>query len=75
MPLHLLNQTNSIVNQTADFDTEQQAFNSKLVNCSQFKIPGKPTRMIAEELLAEFKEAVEGSNLTKAGLVEVLKKQ
>ena len=34
-----------------------------------------PKRMVASEVLDDFKRAIEGSDLTKAGLVEVLKKQ
>jgi chromatin assembly factor 1 subunit A len=36
---------------------------------------GKTRRALPVELLAEFKTVVEGSNLTKTGLVEVLKKR
>ncbi|KAL2837997.1 chromatin assembly factor 1 subunit A-domain-containing protein [Aspergillus pseudodeflectus] len=36
---------------------------------------GKTRRALPVELLAEFKSVVEGSNLTKTGLVEVLKKR
>ncbi|KAL2424203.1 hypothetical protein ABEF95_004555 [Exophiala dermatitidis] len=36
---------------------------------------GKPLRMIAEDLLPAFRDAVSGSTLTKTGLIEVLKKQ
>lgn len=41
------------------------------------KAPKQPQvkRYIAPELLSEFKAAVQGSELTKLGLVEVLKKQ
>lgn len=35
----------------------------------------KPIKRIASELLEAFKEAVTGSDLTKAGLVDILKKQ
>ena len=37
--------------------------------------PAKPLKMISPELLPEFKQAVAGNNLSKAGLIEVLKKQ
>lgn len=36
---------------------------------------GKPTPGFPEELLPDFKEVVQGSNLTKTGLIEVLKKR
>ncbi|KKY18388.1 putative chromatin assembly factor 1 subunit a [Phaeomoniella chlamydospora] len=39
------------------------------------KDPSRPLKMISPDLLPEFKQAVSGSNLSKAGLVEVLKKQ
>lgn len=35
----------------------------------------KPTRLVASEFMDDFKKAVSGSDLTKAGLIEVLKKQ
>lgn len=35
----------------------------------------KPRIQFPEDKLDEFKEAVSGSNLTKAGLIEVLKKR
>lgn len=39
-------------------------------------IPAKvPKRMVAAELMTAFEAAVQGSDLTKAGLVEILKKQ
>ena len=37
--------------------------------------PAKPLKMISAELLPDFKQAVAGNNLSKAGLIEVLKKQ
>ncbi|KAL4886309.1 chromatin assembly factor 1 subunit A-domain-containing protein [Aspergillus karnatakaensis] len=36
---------------------------------------GKPKRTLPTELLSEFRMAVEGSNLSKTGLIEVLKKR
>lgn len=41
----------------------------------QSKASQAPKRMVAPDVLEDFKRAVEGSDLTKAGLVEVLKKQ
>ncbi|KAI4147704.1 MAG: hypothetical protein L6R39_003028 [Caloplaca ligustica] len=38
-------------------------------------VPQAPKRAVTAEVLEDFKRAVEGSDLTKAGLVEVLKKQ
>lgn len=37
--------------------------------------PAKPKRMLPAEQLAEFKEVVQGSDLSKTGVVEVLKKR
>lgn len=36
---------------------------------------GKPLKLAPDDVLPAFKQAVEGSDLTKAGLVEILKKQ
>jgi chromatin assembly factor 1 subunit A len=36
---------------------------------------GKPLKLASEDVLPAFKQAVEGSDLTKAGLIEILKKQ
>ncbi|KAL8898599.1 MAG: hypothetical protein Q9207_006620 [Kuettlingeria erythrocarpa] len=41
----------------------------------QPKAPQAPKRMVTPEVLDDFKRAVEGRDLTKAGLIEVLKKQ
>lgn len=37
--------------------------------------PNKPLKIISPDLLPAFKQAVVGSDLTKAGLIEILKKQ
>ena len=39
------------------------------------KPPKGPKRLIPAELLEDFKKAVDGNDLTKLGLLEVLKKQ
>lgn len=39
------------------------------------KPPKGPKRLIPSELLEEFKKTVDGNELTKLGLLEVLKKQ
>ncbi|KAL8922273.1 MAG: hypothetical protein Q9208_005243 [Pyrenodesmia sp. 3 TL-2023] len=41
----------------------------------QPKASQAPKRMVTPEVLDDFKRAVEGSDLTKAGLIEILKKQ
>lgn len=38
-------------------------------------VPSKPMKLASAEVMPAFRHAVEGSELTKAGLVEVLKKQ
>ncbi|KAL8898369.1 MAG: hypothetical protein Q9192_002123 [Flavoplaca navasiana] len=37
--------------------------------------PSKPLKRVAVEVMEDFKRAVDGSDLTKAGLIEILKKQ
>ncbi|KAL8855675.1 MAG: hypothetical protein Q9178_007686 [Gyalolechia marmorata] len=39
------------------------------------KHPKAPKRMVAPEVMEDFRRAVDGSDLTKAGLIETLKKQ
>ena len=39
------------------------------------KPPKPPPRLLPPELMEDFKKAVEGNDLTKLGLLEVLKKQ
>ncbi|KAL8648408.1 MAG: hypothetical protein Q9226_006005, partial [Calogaya cf. arnoldii] len=39
------------------------------------KMSKLPKRMVAPEVMDDFKRAVDGSDLTKAGLIEILKKQ
>jgi len=84
VPLHAINKTNVIINNAATHPppiSEPQPFtkpvpaSTLLAQPQQSKAATKPKRMIADDLLPSFKQAVQGSNLTKAGLVEVLKKQ
>jgi len=68
-------------------NTIQQSSNIPSLTCvvSSFKSPSQPqgltskksvlSKPIPSELLDEFKKAIDGSDLTKAGLVEVLKKK
>ncbi|KAL9598625.1 MAG: hypothetical protein Q9219_004370 [cf. Caloplaca sp. 3 TL-2023] len=39
------------------------------------KVPPGPKKMVTPDAMEDFKRAVQGSDLTKAGLIEVLKKQ
>ena len=59
-------QPNTINLKAADLSTATLAKVSKQVQAKRY---------IAPELLEEFKAAVQGSELTKLGLVEVLKKK
>ncbi|KAI9791609.1 MAG: chromatin assembly factor-I (CAF-I) p90 subunit [Peltula sp. TS41687] len=67
VPLHTFNRANVTVNQLAFVDSTGKAI---LPNPST---QGK--RMISSEYLDAFKTVVQGSDLTKAGLIEVLKKR
>lgn len=75
MPLNVMNHTNKILS------TSTTAFDVSKAHTSGIKIPGpsdpsKPAkRLVAPELMESFKTAIQGCELTKAGLVEVLKKQ
>ncbi|KAI4173403.1 MAG: hypothetical protein LQ343_002935 [Gyalolechia ehrenbergii] len=72
IPLNVTNRTNLLVPQPAIGLKPQQ------VNTTT-SLPPKtrqaPKRMVAPDVIEGFKRAIEGSDLTKAGLIEVLKKQ
>ena len=42
---------------------------------TQRKPNNKPLKLVESEYMADFKKAIDGSDLTKAGLIEILKKQ
>ncbi|KAL8685237.1 MAG: hypothetical protein Q9224_005900 [Gallowayella concinna] len=74
IPLTAINHTNLLMpNPASALD------NSKpLINAQSMLPPRAPKaakRMVAPEVLEDFKRAVDGSDLTKAGLIEILKKQ
>ncbi|KAI9830341.1 MAG: hypothetical protein M1819_005722 [Sarea resinae] len=80
LPLHAVNRTNASIsppfgNPQLDLSgggkTPAVAFSNELNS----KLPKPGKRMVAPSDMAEFKQAVQGSDLTKAGLVEVLKKR
>jgi chromatin assembly factor 1 subunit A len=52
-----------------------QAENQGITIKPKLNNTGKPVKMISGDLLPAFRSAVEGSALTKTGLIEVLKKQ
>ena len=66
LPLHPVNRQNG-----NPFSSPAKATNNP---ASQMK-PAKIHRSIAPELMDDFKAAVQGNDLTKLGLLEVLKKQ
>ena len=69
MPLHPLNKNNTLLPDPSV--GQRKHLNPPNSNIN--KAPKIPKRYIAPELLDEFKQAVEGSDLTKMGLVEILK--
>ncbi|KAL8702899.1 MAG: hypothetical protein Q9201_003933 [Fulgogasparrea decipioides] len=74
VPLNPLNRMNHLLppQSATIFDgVKSQPFNAGLSS----KAPKMPNRMVASDVLDDFKRAVEGSDLTKAGLIEILKKQ
>lgn len=69
LPLHPINRQTVIPNTTPLTGV------SKYNDISQSMKPTKPQRLIAPELMDEFKAAVQGSDLNKLAIVEILKKQ
>ncbi|KAL8934042.1 MAG: hypothetical protein Q9211_005440 [Gyalolechia sp. 1 TL-2023] len=72
IPLNATNRTNLLVPKptiaAAGLKPQKSNTNSSL--------PTKaPKRMVTPDVIEEFKRAIDGSDLTKAGLVEILKKQ
>lgn len=70
IPLKTINRVNGRVEDTAVPRFIPNPANSALAGPSK-----PPRRLIAADLMITFKAAIQGSELTKAGLVEVLKKQ
>lgn len=75
IPLNVTNRVNLLVpSHSSGVDglkPQQISTNQSL----QHKPSQAPKRMVSQDVLEDFKRAIEGSDLTKAGLVEVLKKQ
>jgi chromatin assembly factor 1 subunit A len=85
LPLQASNQTNILLSPAqASIDAQQQSMpggenevsSSKLLlDQKTSRTLQKPLRLIPNELLPSFKQAVTGSDLNKVGLVEILKKK
>ena len=76
VPLNAINRLNlQLPNSFPPNNLDSKA--AKLSTVTLAKVPKQvqAKRYIAPELLEEFKAAVQGSELTKLGLVEVLKKK
>ena len=85
LPLQALNQTNILLSPAqATTDAQQQPMpggenevspSKPLLGQQTSRTLQKPLRLIPNELLPSFKQAVSGSDLNKVGLVEILKKR
>ena len=76
IPLHTVNASNTLLpipQSLIDPSTKPSPITGSSTSTS--KARKTPTKPLPPELLDDFKLAVQGSDLTKAGLVEVLKKQ
>ena len=77
IPLNAISRPNlQLANPSKPDDSTKSISAGKITSASN-KTPKQPQvkRLIPAELLADFKVAVQGSELTKLGIVEVLKKQ
>lgn len=82
LPLTMINRTNYLLpmpNGKPDVEGKTQINTPSNINLSSTHGPPpksqQPKRLIAPELMTAFATAVQGSDLTKAGLIEMLKKQ
>lgn len=79
LPLIMINRTNTLLPKSnAEVEEKAQATPNPNIFLSSTLAPPKPQhpkRLIAPELMTAFAAAVRGSDLTKAGLIEMLKKQ
>lgn len=71
VPLHPINRQNALLSSSLPTKAPDD---SALNSSAPFK-PAKAKRQIASELMDNFKTAVQGNDLTKVGLLEVLKKK
>ncbi|KAL9116877.1 MAG: hypothetical protein Q9187_006594 [Circinaria calcarea] len=74
IPLHTVNTSNNQI-LLPQHSTDTSSKPSPITGSSTSKARKAATKPLPPELLDDFKQAVQGSDLTKAGLVEVLKKQ
>lgn len=75
LPLTMINRINTLP-PNSDTDAEEKPQGAgRPADPSMLAIPKIPKRLIAPELMTAFAAAVQGSDLTKAGLIEILKKQ
>ncbi len=76
MPLTAINRLNlQLPNALPPNSEKPKSIQIGVVSSARAPKQAQVKRYISTELLAEFKAAVQGSELTKLGLVEVLKKQ
>lgn len=85
LPLHASNQTNillspGLMTPEAQHQSTTNAENPMLPSKASLgqqtsQVSQKPLKLISNELLPAFRQAVSGSDLNKVGLVEILKKQ
>ena len=77
IPLHAINRTNTVINGSTTSSLTLVDSDGKLLNTTPtHATPSKgQKRQVAPELMPDFKRAIQGSDLTKAGLIEILKKQ
>jgi len=71
LPLHPINRQNNILSSS----TLTEVPNTMESDLSAPMKPAKAQRLITPDLMDEFKAAVQGSDLTKIAIVEILKKQ
>lgn len=69
-PLSTLSSNTSVAKQEVGVDEKPLPSATKKAS-----VAGKAPRLIDQEFMQDFKQAVDGSDLTKAGLIEILKKQ
>jgi chromatin assembly factor 1 subunit A len=75
LPLTTTNRVNSLIPNGTPTAEDNLKLPSHTEPTSVTMPPKGPKRMIAAELMTAFEAAVQGSDLTKAGLIEILKKQ
>ena len=72
LPLHAVNSSNTLLPLPSSSKPPSTTITTTTIGTSTSKQPKKP---LPPELLADFKAAIQGSELTKTGLIEILKKQ